>query len=497
MKTILWSLLLLQYPAILQAQLAEIPDSSGTFHAQVNTMAIGTTNKQVPFWMRSNQYGSIPEDGISGSLSAAVKRDYLSNENNPVLDWGMGLEGRLNMGQKTSFRFIEAYLKARLSIFQLKAGRSRDNMGFADPDLSSGNFSISGNALGIPKIELSIPDFWPVPFTKDLFAVKGTLAYGAFGKVIVNMDISQQKEVQSYYHQKSFYARIGKPQWKLKLYGGMNHQVMWGEEQKIYGSHYGLSGIKTLWYVTAGKAYGNDSIPRSKIGNHIGSIDQAISYDFKTVTITLYHEFFYEVGGLYHLNNIKDGLWGIRFTNREQPNKPIRWRNALIEFMATKSQGGELDAKVTPSGDEDYYNNYLYPMGWTYQEENLGNNFLTNKKYQRKELPSHQPEYIGNNRILLLHVAASVYCYSWDISAKLSYSSNYGTYATSTMGNSTGTQRTVYGPPYFQQVNQCSGYLEASRPLKKGYSIGFVLAADYGDLLYNSLGGMVRFSKKW
>jgi hypothetical protein len=52
--------------------------------------------------------------------------------------------------------------------------------------------------------------------------------------------------------------------------------------------------------------------------------------------------------------------------------------------MNSKSQGGEPDAKITPSGDEDYYNNYLYERGWTYHGENLGNPLFTSKNTQEK-----------------------------------------------------------------------------------------------------------------
>ena len=56
--------------------------------------------------------------------------------------------------------------------------------------------------------------------------------------------------------------------------------------------------------------------------------------------------------------------------------------------MNSKSQGGEIDAKITPSGDEDYYNNYVYKKGWTYKGENLGNPLLTSNKYARRDLPA-------------------------------------------------------------------------------------------------------------
>jgi hypothetical protein len=293
------------------------------------------------------------------------------------------------------------------------------------------------------------------------------------------------------------YGRIGKPEWKLKIYAGLNHQVMWGGEQSIFGDAFNLSPFQTFMYVTVGKTYGNDSIPYSKIGNHIGSIDQAFSYSFKSAEVLFYHQFFYDVGGFYHLNNIKDGLWGLSITNKNKNPKLVNWQKFLVELMFTKSQGGELTSKISPSGDEDYYNNYLYPGGWTFNGENIGNNFITNKKYLRKELPAQFHEYMGNNRIFLLHVGFEGNLKLWNLISKISYSRNYGTYATSPIGNTTGKKRTVFPGPYFSPVNQFSAYLEASRRLKKGYSIGFVLAGDYGHLLYNTVGGMVKLSKTW
>ena len=51
----------------------------------------------------------------------------------------------------------------------------------------------------------------------------------------------------TYLHQKSLYGRFGKPGWKLKLYGGFNHQVLWGNEKVSYGDRYTLSPVKTYY----------------------------------------------------------------------------------------------------------------------------------------------------------------------------------------------------------------------------------------------------------
>jgi hypothetical protein len=329
--------------------------------------------------MRTNQFGSIPLSGVSGSLLGYAGRDYIKEGDKPRLtDWGFGVSGRLNTGKTTQFLLTEAYLKGRLSIFQLKAGRSKDISGLADSSLSSGAFAVSGNALGIPKIELSIPEYWYLPFTGKLIALKGSFAHGWFGETPIGYTQGDSL-VRSWYHQKSLYVRLGRPGWRLTIYGGFNHQVMWGNEKRKE-PRWGLSSAETFWYVVSGRKYGGGGIPISKIGNHLGSVDQGLEYDFRSVKVRGYHQFFYDVGGLYHGNNLRDGLSGLVFINRKNSSAHFfQWKKILVEYLASKSQGGEPDAPVTPSGDEDYYNNPSYKQGWTYKGENIGNNFLTQK----------------------------------------------------------------------------------------------------------------------
>jgi len=468
-------------------------DTAGRLHYGLAAMAIGTTNGQVPFWMRSNQYGSIPLDGASAALSGYVYRNYRNKERDWKPDWGGAVDARANFGNRVQFILMEAYLKARLNIFEIKAGRSRDRMGLVDSNLSSGAFSSSGNALGIPKLEFSIPEYWTVPFTAGVLSVKGNFAIGYIGTI--GTETNQYMPgvgARTWYHQKSLYGRIGKEQWKVRLFGGFNHQVFWGDENK-YFREWDLAPLPTALRALTGTTYHG-----SKVGNHLGSIDQSIEIDLELVRINAYHQFFYDVGGLYHLNNVKDGLWGLSFSNNgEQGTQVAGWQKVLVEFLYTKSQGGEPSAKVTPSGDENYYNG-MYTEGWTYQKENLGSPLLTNRQYMRKELPHGSVnDYIVNNRVIAFHAGIMGYLWNWSVTAKATYSLNYGTWGSSPYGHSGADIRNPGPPPYFTEVKQFSAYLEASRSLKNGFSIGFALAGDKGGLLYNSIGGMIRLSKGW
>ena len=482
---------------------AQDKNTPGTVGFSVTTMGIATSDKTVPFWMRTNQNGSLPQSGVSGALVGTFYKAYRtptdSNERNQKKwDWSAGVQIRMNAAKSVEAQIIETFVTAKRGVFELALGRVKDQMGLVDKRLSSGAFSVSGNALGIPKVSVAIPEYWDIPGTKRFIALKGSFSMGYVGNVeLRDTNFFFATEARALYHEKSLYGRLGKPDSRIQLFGGFNHQVMFGDEKRIFGAGFDLSTVMTAVYALTGKTYGNKNVSSSKIGNHLGSIDQALGIRFNNGKLFFYHQFFYDVGGLAHLNNLKDGLWGLSFApNGGQVRSKVHLKNALFEFLYSKSQGGESDATITPSGDEDYYNNWVY-MGWVYKNENVGNNFLTNKKYMRTELPSYGREFITNNRIILGHVASEWRLGRWEVLNRFSFTRNYGTYGTSPIGHSTGSVRNGSGPPYFEPVNQFSGYLSASRPLKNNLSFGFAVAVDYGQLLYNSAGGMIWLRKNW
>ncbi|GAH40532.1 unnamed protein product, partial [marine sediment metagenome] len=195
----------------------------------VETLGGVTSPGKVPFWLKSNQFGSIPIDNASLSLIGAIRKDYDTTKTR-FLDWGASVEGRVNVGNKSNFTLIEGYGKLRISIFEIKAGRMKEIMGLCDTSLSSGSFSVSGNTLGIPKVQVGISEFYSLPIFGKLFAFKGNFAHGWIGKTSMNLD-GNILQIETYLHQKSLYGRFGKPEWKCKLYGGFNHQVFWGNEK--------------------------------------------------------------------------------------------------------------------------------------------------------------------------------------------------------------------------------------------------------------------------
>ena len=471
------------------------------FRGFIQAQGIFTSKDQVPLWMRSNQFGSLPLRGISASLAGGFKKQYDSSKK--LIDWGFGFEGRGNFGSRSQFLLIEADVKLKIGVAELKAGRSKDIMGLIDTSLSSGAFSISGNALGIPKVQIGIPGFSNI-FGGSLVAVNGNFAYGWVGDVPIQYGVyvpntfPRATKAKTYFHQKSLYFRIGKPSWKVKFYGGGNDQVFWGEDKKIFGPAWTLSPAKSFLYTVALKKFSNDYILNSSVGNHLSSIDMGFQYEFKNLRLFVYRQNITDVTPAFYFANGFDGLNGVSVQNKKTSSKKIYWKKFLFEIFATKNQNGDLNAKRTGPGDENYYNHApIYAEGWSYKGLGLGNPLITSRTDARSSLPSNPLEYFISTRLVAFYLGNEGWVSNWTYLIKLSYSKNYGTWATSPIGKRALNRRDPPNPFVFPEVNQFSGYLEAGRALKNNYHIGCVLALDAGKLLYNSTGAIIKVSKSF
>jgi hypothetical protein len=458
-------------------------------HVSLEVQGIETTNGTVPFWLRSNQFGSIPLSGTSGSLIGKIRKDYDTTKR---FGWGAAFEGRGNVGDGSQFILVEGFVKAHAGIFELKAGRSKDIVGLVDSTLSTGSFPISGNALGIPKVSIGIPNYYSIPVLGKLFAVKATLANGYLGNVKIQFN-ADPANFKGYYMQNELYVKIGKPSWRFNFQAGYNHEALWGDERRVFGNYFNLSGPETYWYVLVGKAYRGGS----KVGNHLGSLDFSAQYKFDALTVSLYRQNFYDIGALRSLANVSDGLNGISLANNQPKAGNFYWKRFLFEFLYTANQAGVLGSKYTKSGAENYYNNFEYQEGWSYKELGLGTPFITTIHDARSTLGAAKKQFFINNRVLALHAGAELSAFNWQYTCKLSYSENWGTFENGTepfLGvGGVVQQPSNYGA--FKKVHQYSGYLEGMRPLKNGYNIGYNIGYDRGGLLYNSFGVILKASK--
>lgn len=476
--------------------------ASSLYKKSVGFSVNGTGKKSVPFWMRSNQYGSVPLSGASVSLYGELGKEY--SKEKKLIDWGGNIDVRLNIGSKVEFVPVEAYLKGRLSIFELKAGRSRDHEGLSDPLLSSGSFTLSGNAPGIPKVQIGIPEYYVIPVVGGLFAFKGNASYGWMGDVPIQYGDVPNMQAATKYHHLSFYGRLGRPEAKWKLYTAIHHDVIWGSDKAIFGDQYDLSWSKELWHVISGKAYAPPAgyigkLEISKVGNHLGAIDFGAEYDFKKFRVNVYRQFFYDKGAIAHLANLKDGLTGVVFTNTAKVSSaPFRWNKILGEFFFSKHQAGDYGAKKTPSGPEYYYNHAVYGEGFSYNGFGLGTPLIIPAKDASSANINHPLNYFISNRVVAGHIGAQFGLHEWEFLVKATFARHHGDYRTSGPYEQwfNGKLRPQhFNAGRFDSVNQFSAYIQGGKEVFQGIHVSGVLAVDQGGLLEKNVGALIKIHK--
>jgi hypothetical protein len=187
-------------------------------------------------------------------------------------------------------------------------------------------------------------------------------------------------------HQKSLYGRLGKPTSFISIFGGLNHQVSWGGQQKIKtGSPYDYypSGLNTYFYVVtllkdreivAIDNLSTEDDTNNQYGNHLGSIDLALKLQAFNAELLFYKQTAYETGRVFSLITADDGITGISFKRKK---KGIV-EGIVLEHLYTQNQGlyisviGKFFNAKDPHypEQESYLNNGR--GGWSYQGKGIG-----------------------------------------------------------------------------------------------------------------------------
>jgi hypothetical protein len=455
-----------------------------------------SSNGETPFWLRANQYGTVPLTSPIFTLGGSVSSDYkkaVTKEDQYKLskfDWGYGLNIVGNVGKENQFLIPEAYLKAKFGAFEIYAGRRKEIVGLVDTTLSSGSYIWSGNALPMPKVQISTPNFVPLGFTGGFLSFKGSYAHGWFE--------NSRTDVKNFFlHQKTLYFRLGKPDWKFHFYGGFNHQVQWGGEL-LYPdpkNQYAINGqvgssFDNYINVVTGRSNGaegdttkigiNDATNRS--GNHLGTIDFGFEINAKTFSLLVYRQNIYDDGSLALLGNISDGLNGVSINIKKRSNSSISVQRITFEYLNTISQGGAVSSDATNSrlrGQDNYFNNGVYRNGWTYNQTSFGTGFINNVF-----VTNPLSIYFNNNRVQAFYIGLTgLIGEKIKTEIRISNSKNFG----------------IYNDLFDKPKEQFSGLLKLSKLLNKfDNTTAFLnIAFDSGSLFSSSFGGYLGIKKEW
>lgn len=463
----------------LQAQ--QRPFRVTEYHAEMGSYY--STSGQTPFWLRTNQFGTVPLDAPLGVVRAGVHSDYRKTvTRHKPIDFGYGLDVVGNApGRDWQVLVPEAYVKVRFWPMEISAGRRREVFGLVDTLLSSGAFTWSGNALPLPKIQVSLPEYWPA---QGVLSFKGNFAHGFF-------ENSRPYVRNAFLHQKSLYVRLGRPDGNIRLYGGFVHQVMWGGESPFYSTDGKLpSNLLAYYKVVTGRSvagdsalFGNSFDGGNRVGNHLGSVDLGAEFTVGGSSFFAYRQNVFEDGSLFYLINIADGLNGFRWRNLNAGPATARLQRVTVEYLSTMSQGGNtfgLDPRQR--GRDNYFNHPQYLDGWSYFGRTLGTPFIT-PNAELGNLVGRTGGFTSNNRVRVAHLGLAGSVGTARLEGKVSYSWNYGT----------------YDGPFNAVRTQLSAYLRCAADVNAldGIEVSGAVGYDQGSLLNNALGFNLRLRKTW
>ncbi|MCE7062227.1 capsule assembly Wzi family protein [Dyadobacter sp. CY343] len=454
-------------------------DSSG---ASVSVAGYAGSSGRTPFWIQSNQFGTIPKTGPAAVISGEVS--YFKPLGSTSGHWrvGVGAEATAFISDQNKILLPQAHATLRYKNWELFAGRKKQWVGLADSTLGTGSYAWSTNALPIPKMQLGTIGFVPVPFTKGWISFQGFYSDGWFER---ERPVTPGLRL----HQKSLYGRIGKPHSKLKLYGGFNHQVQWsgksdfntidGEMPK------GFKNYLNVIFGTRGAENASHFDETNRVGNHLGSIDLAMEIETEPVQILIYRQHIYEDGSLFWLNNIADGLNGVRFKRKKAGRSNFEINTILLEYLHTKSQGGPDADDNLPGwkrGKDDYFNNGQVRDGWSYSDRTIGTPFITPTSDTRWNWPNYANFFTSNNRVAVMHVGVEgtlLRQVSW--LGKFSYARNFG----------------VYDSPFEGSPAQFSALLslQTQPGFVKNTVLKVMLATDLGDLYPRNYGAGISVTR--
>jgi hypothetical protein len=462
------------------SQFIKIPDYS------IETGAVLSAGKQTPFWLMSNQYGLISPKKYNALIRLGLKTNLSATKN---IDYDYGLDVVDRQSNRTNKLYLhQAYLRLKLYFVNFQAGSMEEKFGNQDSSLSSGGLLWSGNARPMPKVSVIVPDYKPVPFTREYLEFKGGISHGWFG--------DNQFVKDSWLHHKYFYLQFG-GRLPVHIHYGFHHFVQWGGESVDPAIGELPRSFNDFIRIFAAKEGGSNAPileQKNALGNHLGSRNFGLDINFSKTKLGFYWQTIIEDSSGRAFRNVKDGLWGIYFRTKDKD----RIINGLVyEFINTTDQSGRysffwlLNGKKYPyqvpggeyyytEGNDNYFNANIYRAGWTYHSMVIGTPFITSQGVIKAT--NNEDAYIWNNKVICHHIGLEGKYRNLLYKLLASYYLNYGTNVS----------------PIEPTISQFSFLLQTQivDVLPWGISAFLALGIDHGELYGNNTGFRLSLSKK-
>lgn len=437
------------------------------------------TQQTLPFWAVSNNHGLVP-DSRGGLLKMEVFSDFMTKHAFQFA-YGISAAGAFS-GTKNKIMLDQLFVSGKWRNLRLDLGMIHPEEKYNGVSSTNGDFVRSGNSRTFPGYNLR-SNYINVPFTKGYLSFK--FNWGDY----LMIDDSYAKDVRL--HNKSLYVKIT-PHAKWEIIVGLEHWAQWAGTTPIGGKQ--PSSFKDYTRIVCAESGGvgatrSDSL--NALGNHLGKEHLRINYKTDNFILSFYHDIPFEDGSGTDFRSFPDGTYCFYYGAKNKEN----WVSDVIyEFYYTKYQSGALhDRPATPKemekqdpngpfygrkilgGRDDYFNHGEYRNGWTSYGRTIGCPLMTPGFFNHVLI-------IVNNRIIAHHLGIRGVAFrTTPYKFLLTYSKNYG----------------IYDIPLINKPLQFSGALEVSLPFKKmPFTIETGVYGDFGSLLKNNIGLMIRLSRK-
>jgi hypothetical protein len=463
---------------------AQFADS---LHILVGTTATVASAEYQPLWIIANRYGTVTNQQADLTSRILISNKHLfSQKNKPGADSiypHSYINYAVDLYNNDHFEntFLqEAFVKAGIKSWELRAGRYEEVIGEVDPFLSSGSLAVSSNALPIPKIGIANTRYAPIPYTNGWVQFKGRFSHGWLGETNYLKD--------AFLHEKSLYLRFGKK--KFAVHTGLNHFAQWGG---THPSGKAPSRFKDyLQIIAGGKGDASDPVYQqgpvdiaNAVGNHLITSDIGFSLQRNSSVFKIYTQTIFEKGKGRGPDQ-RDRIVGLKVTSRDRLIG-FSWENIkqsflekiVVEGLFTRHQGGP----VLYVGQDNYYNNATYKTGWTYQDKIIGTPLFIIRNDALKFHPALDSTQISSwnitsNRVNGVHLGIKGTINKQLVYRMLTtYVQHYGNY-----------NNTHIFTPFKKQLHFL---LEGSYQVNNRINIGMGLAQDVGDISDNT-GGSLR-----
>lgn len=454
---------------------------------------VGTTlsaGDHTPFWLVSNRYGFSSLERNNLWLRAGMFK-YMDEK--PDFSWGAGVD--LGVGYRMQSVFIpqQLYGEVRYRCLDALLGAKEFSDGFLCADLSSGALTQGWNSHPIPQLRVGIFDYANVWGCKDMFAIKGHIAYGMFDD---NWWLDRwpnpayEYTKNTLYCSRAIYFRGGNAD-KFPLEGelGLVMDTQFGGETWIPDGKGGGHWDKHPTYLKAWAkalipmAGGSDTAVGEQTnveGNYLGNWSFSLKWqDPSGWMARIYYQHYYEDHSMLFFDYPWiDGLYGVQ---GKLPQNPFV-SDIVYEFAYMKDQAGPVYWDHTPTIDyqisarDSYYNHYIY-NGWQNWGQAIGSPLFTSPIYN----DDHRMTFVSN-RFFSHHLGFKGQpSPQTDYRVLLTYTKSWGTYSHPFLD-----PRENFS--WLAEVN----YHPASLP---GWNASLSLAMDHGSLIGKSFGLMLSISK--